>query len=146
MIKRNPNNGDGLGKIPIAHNEGGLIAALWRNILKDLNYTNKLPWLIEQYIRNTKPEGRKTKASITKNAHSGDMTFKTFMLLLFNVLSVKKITFSVKLTFDNGDETVHGIAALNDNSGTRNKLKKGIDAKRKRDKIRAAEKGVSGNT
>ena len=37
------------------------------------------------------------------------MSIKVFFDLLFNYLCVKKVSFTVKLTFVNGDESVHTV-------------------------------------
>ncbi len=105
---------------PISKKETGVLAGLWRNILRDNNYLPALDYLVNRYVARTdKMEGRvlnmkrKTKSSIIKNITDPEMSFKTFIDLLFNFLSVKRIDISIKLTFPNGNETLHNIAVDN---------------------------------
>jgi len=105
---------------PIATKESGVLAGLWRNILRDNNYIPALDYLVTKYVAKTdKMNGRvqnvkrKTKSSIIKNITDSEMSIKTFIDLLFNFLNVKKIDISIKLTFPNGNETIHSIAVDN---------------------------------
>ena len=105
---------------PIATKESGILAGLWRNILRDNNYIPALDYLVTKYVAKTdKMNGRvqnikrKTKSSIIKNITDSEMSIKTFIDLLFNFLNVKKIDISIKLTFPNGNETIHSIAVDN---------------------------------
>lgn len=109
---------------PPDKSEGGTLAGLWKNILKDNNMLNKdtVKYLSDRYVKNTnilkskvKNVNRKTRGSILNNITATDMTWKVFLDLVFNVLNVVKVTVSIKLTHANGDETVHSIT-INDTS------------------------------
>lgn len=106
---------------PLSKKEGGVLAGLWRKIIKDIGYDRHLDYLVSRYVAKTdKMNGRvqnvrrKTKSSLIKNITSSEMTFKTFLDLLFNYIGVKKIDISIKLTFNNGSESVHSMAVRND--------------------------------
>lgn len=100
---------------PVSKNESGVLSAIWRNILKENNLIPALDLLVQRYVdrgnraKELKDIKLKNKSTLTANITAPEMTFKTFLDLLFNFLHVKKITFSVKLTFQNGSETVHTI-------------------------------------
>lgn len=104
----------------IAATEGGILAALWRKILKDSGFYNMLGMMVSRYVSDTdsmadkvKASRRKTKSTLISNICSSDMTWKVLLDLIFNFLHVKKITISIKLLHQNGIETVHSVVAEN---------------------------------
>lgn len=117
---------------PPSTNESGILTRLWRKIIKDNNLTSYLPMLVDQYVNEThmlddqdtnkakdpatKALKRKSKSTMINNITANEMTFKTFMDLVFNLLKVKRITLSVKITFNNGDENVHSVV-IDNNKG-----------------------------
>lgn len=101
---------------PVDNNESGVLSALWRNIVLQLNILPAMDVLISRYcnssstnLGNEQSIKKKTKSTLVANITSTGMTFKTFLDLLFNFLRVKKINISVKLTYANGDESFHSI-------------------------------------
>ena len=99
---------------PISKNESGVLAALWRNIIKTNNLTHALDYLVLKYIsRSGKESGDnirlKNKSTLLSNITAPEMSIKVFFDLLFNYLCVKKVSFTIKLTFINGDESVHTV-------------------------------------
>lgn len=100
---------------PISKNESGVLAALWRAVLRDNGFIPALDLLVQRYVdRGNKASEQssvklKNKSTLISNITAGEMTFKTFLDLIFNFLHVRKITFTVKLTFANGNETLHTI-------------------------------------
>ena len=98
---------------PIDNNESGVLTALWRNIILQNELLPAMDYLIQKYLNSNKVVvdsiKRKTKSTLIANITSTGMTFKTFLDLIFNFLKAKNLTISVKLTFANGDETVHTI-------------------------------------
>lgn len=109
----------GLNKAPISNNEGGVIVRLWRKILYETNLINNIHNLILVYqMKNNKNDQmkvrkRKTKSSLIKNIWAPEMTWKTFIYLLENFLNVRKIDISIKLTHDNGEESIHSVTINN---------------------------------
>ena len=99
---------------PISKNESGVLAALWRNIIKTNNLTHALDYLVLKYVnRSGKESGDnirlKNKSTLLANITAPEMSIKVFFDLLFNYICVKKVSFTVKLTFVNGDESVHTV-------------------------------------
>lgn len=93
--------------------EGTILTKLWRNILHDTNYINNLEYLVNRYVNKTKSSvkmvNRRTKSSLIKNMTAKDMSWKTFVDLIFNVLDIKFMTVSIKLDYADGSSTVHHI-------------------------------------
>lgn len=106
---------------PVSKNESGILAKLWRKILIDNNFLPALDLLVKRYIeRNDILAGRvtnfkkKNKSTITTNITAPEMTFKTFLDLVFNLLRAKRLDISIKVTFHSGKETVHSVSITND--------------------------------
>ncbi len=104
----------------ISSKEGGALTALWRAVLKENNFFYMIDLLVNRYVRKTDTmDGRstvikrKTRSSLINNITATEMTFKTFLDLLFNFLAVKKVTITIMLTHANNDESVHSIAINN---------------------------------
>lgn len=100
-------------------NESGILAALWRKIVKEKGLLPSLNTLIELYLRkNDITEGRvaavkkKTKSTIVNNITASEMTLKTFMDLLFGLLNAKKVKITVEITYQNDETSTHSITAL----------------------------------
>lgn len=100
---------------PISGNEGGVLARLWRNILKDLNLSNSIPQLVQVYTNKKERIGSsaavklKAKSSIINDITSGDMTWKVFFHNMFYVLNVKRMRISITLEHPDNTETIHHI-------------------------------------
>lgn len=101
---------------PISHNESGVLAQLWRNILRENGYEKALDLLVQRYVdraNRAKEKDKnlklKNKSTLTTNITAPEMTFKTFLDLLFNLLRVRTVTMTVKLTFHNGSERLSTI-------------------------------------
>ncbi len=104
----------------LSSKEGGALAALWRAVLKENNFFYMIDLLVNRYVRKTdamegrsKVVKRKTRSSLITNITATEMTFKTFLDLLFNFLAVKKVTITIMLTHHNNDESVHTISINN---------------------------------
>lgn len=114
--------GDSLLKKPVAKNESGVLAGLWRNILKENHFIPAIDVLVNRYVNKQNKDNDKlgsvrlkAKSTLLSNISCTEMTFKTFLDLIFNFLGVKKIHISIKLTFSNGEESIHSIGVLNPN-------------------------------
>jgi len=103
----------------VSNKEGGILVRLWRTILEETNYYNSLDYLTSRYVNDTarassvKAGRRQTKSSLIKNITSNNMSWRTFVDLLRTFLKVKDAEFSVKLTFHNGDTSVHSVKLIN---------------------------------
>ena len=83
--------------------------------------------LTDKYVRNQELSNvssvkRKNKSTLKMNMTAKSMSFKTFMDLVFNFLPVKAVSFTIKLTYSNGDSTEHQLNILSnsikvDNTG-----------------------------
>ena len=104
-------------KKPISTKEGGILAALFRKIVTENNLTPSLDYLIARYVdtsSSSKNIKRKNRSSLIKYITSDDMSWKTFLSLVFDFLGVVKIQFTVKLTFRNKHESIHTMIVNND--------------------------------
>ena len=97
---------------PVSNKEGGILASIWRQIIKQLNLMPALDYLVARYISKSKrlenkipSMKRKTKSTLIKNITTTDMTWKVFLDLVFNLLEVKRIRLDITLTHANGEET-----------------------------------------
>lgn len=101
--------------------EGAVLVKLWRIIIRDNNYTYAIPRMVTRYInKNTKHNAMssvkmKTKSSLKKDILSSEMTWKTFVSLIFDFLRVKDMVISIKLIHASGDESVHSMRIINPN-------------------------------
>ena len=100
--------------------EGSVLATLWRNVLTETNMLPALDYFVDRYVNNSKgmesrvkAVKRKTKSTMMKNVTANDMTWKTFLDLMFNFLKVKRIVISIKLTHPGGNESVHSVTVNN---------------------------------
>lgn len=100
--------------------EGSVLATLWRNVLTETNMLPALDYFVDRYVNNSKgmesrvkAVKRKTKSTMMKNVTANDMTWKTFLDLMFNFLKVKRIIISIKLTHAGGNETIHSVTVNN---------------------------------
>ena len=93
--------------------EGSILASLWRKILRDLNITNRIPYLISLYVEKSNETSlrmkKKSKSSITNDITAESMTWKVFINNITGVLKIKHITFTVTLHHANGEETNHSV-------------------------------------
>ena len=90
----------------IKNNEDGLLSKLFRRVLMETGLIHSLTSNVDEYISNG---GSKKKSSILKNVIDGEMTWKTFMFLLFEIMIFKKIKLKLEITHDSGIVTTHSI-------------------------------------
>lgn len=104
----------------VSNNEGGILAAMWRKILKERNFIPALPVLIDRYQkaqdakesaigRNIK---KKNRSTLITNLNAQEMTFKVFYDLLVNLLRVKKIVLHVEIETINSVSSVHSLTVM----------------------------------
>lgn len=106
---------------PVSSNESGVLAKLWRKILKENNFMPALDLLVKRYLdTNDILKGRnknhknKTRSTIIANIAATEMTFKTFLDLVFNLLRAKRLDISIKVTMQSGKTSTHSISLTND--------------------------------
>ena len=95
---------------PVDNTEGGMLAKLFRLVLKSLNCDNEgvINSLIASYIRrnNNNPDKSKkslSKSGLTKNIYATSMTFKMFCDLMFSYLRVKSVKIIVIVETEHGE-------------------------------------------
>ena len=98
----------------VSQKEGGVLAKLWKKIVKDDGHTNGIEYLTNKYleraneiVNRVQNMKKKTKSSLVKYITADDMTWKTFLDLLFNLLRVVKVEIIVKITYADGSTTFH---------------------------------------
>lgn len=106
---------------PVSNSESGILAAIWRKLIKDNGIVNALHLLVNRYITDTDPTKgrvknikRRNKSTLISNICSSEMTFKTFIDLIFNLLRASKLDIHVKVTFANGKSIHTNVAITND--------------------------------
>ncbi len=109
-----------LFKDPVSNKDSGVLANLWRRVVRESNLQNSLNHLADRYVKKTNPISqrvanvkKRTKSTVLKNISDTDMTIKTFLDLIFNLLGAKKLTISIKITYPNGTETIHSLPINN---------------------------------
>lgn len=117
---------------PVSSNEPGVLARLWRKIITENNLTHNLNMLINRYLENSsinqrvKNLKRKNRSTLIDNITASEMSIKTFLYLIFRLLRAKKLDISIKVTFPNGRESIHGISIdgsyYNDNEESDNDI------------------------
>lgn len=102
---------------PPNKNESGVLAYLWRKILLENNLMPSLGMLISRYIKEQDiTAGRvsnlkkKNKTTLVNNIGAQEMTFKTFLDLIFNFLKVRRLDISIKLTYHNDKTSEHSVS------------------------------------
>ena len=86
----------------------GFLSALWRKILVDNGLVEKIPGLLARYSHQANnSETLKNLTTVKRDVFSENMTIKSFVYLLKNVLQPKKLKFTVSVTWANGKETHH---------------------------------------
>lgn len=92
---------------------GGILAKLFRKVLKETNILNNIEKLIKDYEKNS----NKDKSQIQASVLSEDMTWKTFTDNIANLLNVKSFSISITLVHKVKDEdgnhkvTIHSVDA-----------------------------------
>lgn len=105
-------------KEPTSNNESGVLAKLWRTFLDDNRLNGKLPTMVETYLDNDNDPKvtvvrKKNRSTLYGNIAAPEMTIKTFFDLMFNLVRVRRIEFSIKVTFPTGKESIHTVCINN---------------------------------
>ncbi len=107
-------------KDPVSNKDSGVLANLWRKVILESSLQHSIRHLADRYVKKTNPMSqrvanvkKRTKSTVLKNIFDPDMTIKTFLDLIFNLLGAKKLTISIKITYPNGTETIHSLPINN---------------------------------
>ena len=124
---------------PPAKTPSGVLSLLWRKIC--IEHKDYLDVLVDRYVVDNdiaagrvKNIKRKTKSTIISNVTATEMTFKTFIDLVFSFIKCKKLTISIKLTYQSGRESLHSIVVDGTNIEKVNDAKKAVEEAIKEDK------------
>lgn len=146
---------------PPANTEGGKLSQLWRLVVVDNNYFSSLNYFVTNYLQKTNRMNstvvsvkRKNKSTLFKNISASEMTIKTLLDLLFNLIEVKRVTILLKLTLPTGRETVHSVdidnSVLTHNDDESNasmvEVNKVIDEAKLIDKLVRSKDGINALT
>lgn len=111
-----------VNKFSVARSEGGLLALLWRKAIKENNLDKALMHLINGHVNKEisklvkdKEDASKVTVSTLRSAvvnrvTATNMTVKTLVDLLFNVLNVKRLDITITLTHANNRTSTHTVS------------------------------------
>lgn len=113
---------DSLFKKPVMKQEAGVLARLWRNILRDDKLESNVERLIDKMLaensKTTSAALRKmTRSSIRNKVTTDKMSMKTFILLVFRMLRAKQLDITITIDYGFGRKGVHSIALGNNSEG-----------------------------
>lgn len=109
-------------------NEGSMLSGLLIQILSDLGISSKITVgrLFDRYIlrekknnnRIRKDNSRKVpvlnKNHVINKVYDPNLTWKTFLLTIFKILNVRKMTLKIELEHHTGKITTHDYKITND--------------------------------
>lgn len=134
---------------PPNKNESGVLALLWRKILKENNFMPALGMLVNRYMREQDQAAlkqptlkKKNRATLITNITAPEMTIKTFFDLVFRFIKAKKITITVKVTYNNDDTSVHSISVDGSNFQHEHEENENVDEGVKDVKSRDSKKHI----
>lgn len=91
----------------------GALARLWRNIIKENNLEHSLGYLVTRYVSRSgetaKNIRRKTRSTLEADITSNEMTWKKFTHVIFHYLGAVRLDVTIKLTFPNGNHSIHTV-------------------------------------
>lgn len=95
--------------------ETGTLAKLWRKILVESGIMPGITFLVNRYLARTKTDSnmlkKKNRSTLLTDICATEMSWKSFVDLLFNFLNVKEVEFIVKIKW-NSRETSHSVSVL----------------------------------
>lgn len=95
--------------------ETGILAKLWRKILVESRIMAGITFFVNRYLAKTKTDSnmlkKKNRSTLLTDISATEMSWKSFVDLLYNFLEVKEVEFIVKIQWDSR-ETIHSIKVL----------------------------------
>ena len=98
----------------MAIKENEILAELWKKIVDELELTKALPTLVKRAVTGSKSTRYRSISDYNRNISAKEISFKTFVSLLFDLLRVKQIKFKVELLHHNGTVREHEIKIMED--------------------------------
>lgn len=128
--------GDDMGKNnlvfedEVSNTESGVLAKLWRKLLIERGITPSLGLLIDRYLQDqhlneenlAQNVKKKNRSTLISNITAKEMTIKTFLDLLRNLIKVKRLVIHIEITTAGGETSVHSLAVTGDNNIANSKL------------------------
>ncbi len=100
-------------KLPVrSKEEGAILAALFRNIVKDLGLQDRFDDIIKKTASRHKGNKNKTEHAITNIVIGEKMTFKVFVYILKDVLNIVSFKITVELKHHNNKTTIHTLREI----------------------------------
>jgi len=88
--------------------ENSVLAKLLHKMLIELNLIKSITYLVDRYVRINKYDKTNVDRTITRstmfnNITADEITWKTFIYILFNLLNIKELVLSIQITRKNND-------------------------------------------
>jgi len=93
----------------ISNTENGLLTRLFREFMYDTGRINTIETDVSNYILKG---GTKAKASVQNNIIDGEMSWKTFVFLMFEIIKLKKLTLTVTGELDSGISITTSVVSV----------------------------------
>lgn len=111
-------------KDEVSNTESGVLAKIWRKILIERRITPSLGLLIDRYLQDqhlnednlAKNVKKKNRSTLISNITAKEMTIKTFLDLLRNLLKVKRLVIHIEITTAGGETSVHSLSVTGENN------------------------------
>lgn len=108
----------------VSNTESGVLAKIWRKILIERRITPSLGLLIDRYLQDqhlnednlAKNVKKKNRSTLISNITAKEMTIKTFLDLLRNLLKVKRLVIHIEITTAGGETSVHSLSVTGENN------------------------------
>lgn len=100
---------------PVANTSPGVLSNLWRRFIVDNRLIGHLPRLVDRYLNKDKTNRdvpvvkKKNRSTMFKNISAREMTIKTFLDLMFNLVGTKKIVITIEVELPTGKTTKHSV-------------------------------------
>lgn len=100
-----------------SRDSGGILSKLFRKIMIETGLVNAVDSLVESYLRDSKEQSRTTglapkkRSQIQTSIKEEDMTWKSFIDLVINLLRVKKMVITIELYHTETRVTTHKVEA-----------------------------------
>ncbi len=92
--------------------EGSILAALFRTIIRDLGILNRFDDVIKKAATKNKGKKNKTEHAITNVVCGDKMTLKVFIYILKDVLNVISFKLTIELRHHNKTTTIHTLKEI----------------------------------
>lgn len=111
LDKKSKRNHTGIMETPTKNNPHGKLAALWRHVIEHDTHLPHLEKYYDFYANSPSRFGtkKKTKSAVREMATSDEISFKSLVFLLGEVLNVSELKLSAEVKYESGKTTVHTV-------------------------------------